>query len=118
MKSRGGLIWSGLGWIVGIGMFFPVLWMVLTSFKHERDAFTETPKLIFKPTLEQYKAVFDGGIGTALLNSAWATIGSTLLVLVLAIPCAYALAIPPGEKGGDVLFFFLSPRLLPVGGRA
>ena len=72
-----GLIWSGLAWIAALGLFFPVFWMVLTSFKHERDAFTETPKLIFKPTLEQYKAVFDGGIGTALLNSAWATIGAT-----------------------------------------
>ena len=59
-KSRSANLWSALGWIVGLGMFFPVFWMVLTSFKHERDAFTETPKLIFKPTFEQYKAVFDG----------------------------------------------------------
>jgi len=115
-ESRSGHIWSALGWIVGLGMFFPVFWMVLTSFKHERDAFTETPKLIFKPTLEQYKAVFDGGIGTALLNSAWATVGSTVLVLLLAIPCAYALAIRPVEKWRDVLFFFLSTRMLPVVG--
>ena len=116
MKSRSGLIWSGLAWIAALGLFFPVFWMVLTSFKHERDAFTETPKLIFKPTLEQYKAVFDGGIGTALLNSAWATIGSTVLVLLLAVPCAYALAIRPVEKWRDVLFFFLSTRMLPVVG--
>ena len=116
MKSRSGLIWSGLAWIAALGLFFPVFWMVLTSFKHERDAFTETPKLIFKPTLEQYRAVFDGGIGTALLNSAWATIGSTVLVLLLAVPCAYALAIRPVEKWRDVLFFFLSTRMLPVVG--
>src|ERR1700754_1830597 len=116
MKSRSGAFWSAIAWIVGLGMFFPIFWMVLTAFKHERDAFTDTPKFFFKPTLEQFKAVFEGGVGTALLNSAWATIASTILVLLLALPCAYALAIRPVEKWRDVLFFFLSTRMLPIVG--
>jgi sorbitol/mannitol transport system permease protein len=97
-------------------MFFPVLWMVLTGFKQERDAFTSSPKLIFEPTLDQFDAVFSGGVGTALLNSAWTTTASTLLVLLLAIPAAYALSMRPVEKWQDVLFFFLSTRMLPVVG--
>jgi polyol transport system permease protein len=105
-----------LAWLVALVMFFPVLWMVLTAFKQERDAFTDTPKFVFKPTLDQFKAVFDGGVGPALLNSAWTTIGSTLLVIALALPAAYALSMRPVEKWSDALFFFLSTRMLPVVG--
>jgi sorbitol/mannitol transport system permease protein len=107
---------AGLAWALGLLMFFPVLWMVLTGFKQERDAFTSSPKFIFTPTLDQFNAVFSGGAGTALLNSAWTTIASTLLVLVLAVPAAYALSMRPVEKWQDVLFFFLSTRMLPVVG--
>jgi len=106
--------WTALAWLVGIVFFFPVLWMVLTSFKQERDAYTTTPHIVFTPTLDQYKAVFSGGIGTAVANSAIATIFSTLLVLVLAIPAAYALSIRPIKRYRDGLFFFISTKMLPI----
>ena len=105
-----------LGWAAALLMFFPVFWMVLTAFKQERDAFTSPPKFIFEPTLDQFDAVLSGGLETALLNSLWATVGSTVLVVVLALPAAYALSIRPVEKWTDVLFFFLSTRMLPVVG--
>lgn len=106
--------WTILAWLVGIVFFFPVLWMVLTSFKQERDAYTTTPHIVFTPTLDQYKTVFSGGIGTAVANSAIATIFSTLLVLVLAIPAAYALSIRPIKRYRDGLFFFISTKMLPI----
>jgi sorbitol/mannitol transport system permease protein len=111
-----GTLLSALGWIVALGMFFPVLWMVLTAFKQERDAFTSPPKFGFSPTLDQFDAVLSGGLEAALLNSLWTTVGSTVLVIVLALPAAYALSIRPVEKWQDVLFFFLSTRMLPVVG--
>jgi sorbitol/mannitol transport system permease protein len=115
-NKRNGALLSALAWIVGLGMFFPVLWMVLTAFKQEKDAFTSPPKFVFSPTLDQFSAIFDGGLGTALLNSAWTTIASTLLVLLLGLPAAYALSVRPVEKWRDVLFFFLSTRMLPIVG--
>ncbi len=39
---------------------------------------------------------------------------STVLVLLLAFPAAYALSIKPVQKWTDVLFFFLSTKMLPV----
>jgi sorbitol/mannitol transport system permease protein len=105
-----------LAWIAAIGFFFPVFWMFLTGFKQEADAFTSPPKLIFAPTLDQYRAVFERDFAPFLINSATATILSTLLVLALAIPCAYGLAIKPVEKWRDVLFFFISTRFLPIVG--
>ena len=111
-----GSVLAVLGWAAALLMFFPVLWMVLTAFKQERDAFTSPPQFIFEPTLEQFDAVLSGGLESALLNSLWTTIGSTVLVIVLALPAAYALSIRPVEKWTDVLFFFLSTRMLPVVG--
>ena len=50
---------------------------------------------------------------TFLLNSAIASIGSTVIVLILAYPAAYALSIKPIYKSKDVLTFFLSTKFLP-----
>ena len=66
-----------IGWIVAIGMFFPVFWMVLTSFKPESAAYSNPPKFVFHPTLTEYKQVFSGGMGAFLANSAIATVNSS-----------------------------------------
>jgi sorbitol/mannitol transport system permease protein len=109
---------GGLAWVVGLIMFFPVFWMVLNSFKQEADANT-SPKLFFTPTLDEYRTVTEsaGGLlsfGEAFTNSMVIVIVSTLIVLALAIPAAYALAIKPVHKWRDVLFFFISTKFLPV----
>ncbi|EOM74848.1 carbohydrate ABC transporter permease [Rhodococcus rhodnii] len=101
-------------WIVALGFFFPVLWMVLTAFKQENQAATDPPTFLFTPTLDQFRAVFDSGIGTALLNSAFATVVSTALVLLLGVPAAFALSLRPIKRTPDALFFFISTKMLPV----
>jgi sorbitol/mannitol transport system permease protein len=109
---------GALAWVLGLIFFFPVFWMVLNSFKSEQDANT-SPKLFFHPTLDRYKDVTRsaGGLlsfGDAFVNSAVIVVVSTLVVLALAIPAAYALAIRPVGKWRDVLFFFISTKFLPV----
>jgi sorbitol/mannitol transport system permease protein len=106
--------WGIVAWIAAIGFFFPVFWMVLTAFKQEGDAYSDPPKLVFVPTLNQFKAVFDQGVGPSLLNSAFATGASTLLVLALGIPAAFALSLRPVRKTQDALFFFISTKMLPI----
>ncbi|MFW0796894.1 carbohydrate ABC transporter permease [Gordonia sp. CPCC 205515] len=101
-------------WILALGFFFPVLWMVLTAFKKENQAATDPPTFIFTPTLEQFQKVFDAGIGTPLLNSLFATIVSTILVLALGVPAAFALSLRPVRKTQDALFFFISTKMLPI----
>ena len=105
--------WTVLGWVVGIAFFLPVLWMVITAFKPESAAETWPPKFIFSPTLAQFRLVFSG-MGPFLEHSAIATVGSTILVLLLAIPAAYALAIRPVKHWRDGLFFFISTKMLPI----
>ncbi len=106
--------WAVVAWLVGIGFFFPVFWMVLTSFKQESAAATNPPTLFFTPTLDQYSAVFAQGIGPAMLNSLFATGMSTILVLLLGVPAAFALSLRPVGKTSDALFFFMSTKMLPV----
>ncbi|WP_028924902.1 carbohydrate ABC transporter permease [Pseudonocardia acaciae] len=114
VRTRGNAIFAVVAWVVGIVFFFPVLWMVLTAFKQESDAYTRPPKLFFTPTLQQFAEVFGSGVGPALLNSLTATLVSTVLVLLLAIPASFALSLRPVAKTRDVLFFFISTKMLPV----
>ncbi|KRE26905.1 sugar ABC transporter permease [Mycobacterium sp. Soil538] len=106
--------WGVVAWLVALGFFFPVFWMVLTAFKSESDAATNPPKLFFTPTLDQFSAVFDQAIGPAMLNSIFATGLSTLIVLLLGTPAAFALSLRPVRKTQDALFFFMSTKMLPV----
>ena len=107
-----------LTWLIGLLFITPVLWMVLTSFHSEIDAASNPPDIFAPLTLDGYKAFFGGESGASpwpsLINSAWASIGSTILVIVLAIPAAYALSVKPVRKWTDVMFFFLTTKMLPA----
>ncbi len=108
------LPWTILAWACGLVFFFPVLWMVLTGFKREADAASNPPTWVFAPTLDGYRQVFDRDLTPYLLNSLMASLFSTLLVLVLATPAAYALSLRPVAKWRDALFFFISTKMLPA----
>ncbi len=107
-----------LAWLVGLLFFLPIAWLVLTSFHSEADAATNPPSLDASLTLDAYRNFFQaGGVEgpwPPLINSATASVVSTLFVLLLALPAAYALSIRPVRKWRDVLFFFLSTKMLPV----
>ncbi|TCC27606.1 carbohydrate ABC transporter permease [Kribbella speibonae] len=114
-KSRGGgFVLGGLAWIVGILFVLPVLWMLLTSFHTEEDAAKNPPDIAAPLTLDGYRSFFDTGPWPSIANSLTASILSTALVILLAFPAAYALSIRPVKKWTDVLFFFLSTKMLPV----
>jgi sorbitol/mannitol transport system permease protein len=100
-------------WAVGLLFIAPVLWMVLTSLHTEGDAATNPPSIAAKLTLDGYREFFNSDPWPALINSATAAGVSTLIVLALAIPAAYALSIKPVQKWTDVMFFFLSTKMLP-----
>ncbi len=107
-------VWGMVAWIAGLVFVFPVIWMVLTSFKQEQAAASNPPSWTFAPTLAQYGQVFDRNIMPFLLNSLMASIFSTLLVIVLATPAAYALSLRPVAKWTDALFFFISTKMMPA----
>lgn len=105
-------------WLVGLLFFLPFAWMVLTSLHSEQAAATNPPSFGAALTLQGYRDFFGAGTGVSpwppLINSLTASVMSTLLVLLLSVPAAYALAIKPVRKWTDTLFFFLSTKMLPV----
>lgn len=107
-----------VAWLAGIVFFLPIAWMALTSFHSESDAATNPPSFGAALTLDGYREFFGTGGGAspwpALINSTVASTVSTICVLLLAFPAAYALSIRPVKKWTDVLFFFLSTKMLPV----
>jgi sorbitol/mannitol transport system permease protein len=117
-QPRGGAFLGLLAWVIGILFVVPILWMLLTSFHSESDAATNPPSVFVPLTLQGYKQFFGAASGASpwpsLLNSLTASVVSTVLVLLLAVPAAYALSIKKVEKWTDVMFFFLSTKMLPL----
>ena len=107
-----------LAWLCGIVFFLPVAWMVLTSLHSEPNAATNPPSIAAPLTFQGYREFFGASTGVSpwppLINSLSASVVSTLLVLVLSMPAAYALSIKPVRKWSDAMFFFLSTKMLPV----
>jgi polyol transport system permease protein len=106
-----------LAWVVGLLWIFPFAWTVFTSFKTEQDAAAQT--LHQGLGFGRYSDVAHSTPGTlslqtAFMNSVVVVVVSTLIVLLLALPAAYALAIRPIVKWRDVLFFFISTKFLPI----
>src|SRR5437773_5760878 len=96
---------------------FTVAWPLLTSFKSEQDASAQT--LHNGLTIARYSDVSHSSTGTlslsaAFTNSLVVVVVSTVIVMLLALPAAYALAIRPVPKWRDVLFFVISVKFLPV----
>jgi sorbitol/mannitol transport system permease protein len=115
-KDRSGPWLTLLAWVIGLLFVLPVVWMVLTSFHSEANAATNPPAVLAPLTLDGYREFFSGAASPwpPLLNSLTASVISTLLVLLLSFPAAYALSIKPVKKWTDVLFFFLSTKMLPI----
>jgi sorbitol/mannitol transport system permease protein len=115
-REQASIAWTIVAWIVGLVVFFPVLYIVATGFKTEANAISLPPKLIFKPTLDQYREIQSRGFFPFFRNSIIASLASTAVVLALAVPAAYALALRPMKKWKDLLFFFISTKFLPPAG--
>jgi sorbitol/mannitol transport system permease protein len=117
-ESRAGAIGFGTAaWVVGTLWIFPVAWTLFTSFKTEQDASAQTlhQGLSFARFSEvSHSTEGTLSLGAAFTNSLVVVLVSTTIVMLLALPAAYALAIRPVPKWRDVLFFFISTKFLPI----
>ncbi|GAA6169373.1 carbohydrate ABC transporter permease [Sessilibacter corallicola] len=103
-----------LAWGVALVIFFPIFWMILTSFKTEIDAFATPPQLFFTPTLENYTLVNER---SDYLRFAWNSVvvsfGSTAIGMLLAIPAAYSMVFYETKRTKSILLWMLSTKMLP-----
>ena len=114
LKNRIAVI---VAWIVACLFFFPIFWMVLTSFKTEGQAIAVPPLLFFEPTLENYTEIQSRtNYGKFALNSVITAFGGTALALLIAIPAAYSMAFNTGRWTKDILMWMLSTKMQPAVG--
>ena len=109
---------TALAWGVGLLIFFPILWTILTSFKTEAQAIADPPVfLFFDWTLENYAAVQErSNYGRFLWNSVVIAGGSTLLGILIAVPAVWSMAFVPSNRTKDILLWMLSTKMLPAVG--
>lgn len=104
-----------LAWIVGLLFFFPIFWLIFTSFKTDADAVKPEHLLFFTPTLENYLNMTENyDYWRFATNSVITSVFATIFALAVGIPCAYAMAFNPSRATKDVLMWMLSTKMLPA----
>ena len=106
---------------------FPLVWIVMNSFKEAVDINAYPPVFLFDPTLENYKVLFDladadaTNYGTLkinflkpVMNSVIISVGAVVLSLIAGVPAGYALARYNFRAKEDLAFFILGFRFAPV----
>lgn len=123
--------------LVALVFFLPILWWALASIKPTQEILVAPPKLWgFEPTLNWYRVVLfhadptqfnlqqSGSVGRGsggdtfysipyLTASLIVGVGSTLLVLLISTPAAYALSRFRMRRRKDLAFWILSQRMMP-----
>ncbi len=109
---------TALAWTIGLVIFFPILWTILTSFKSEAEAIANPPVfLFFDWTLENYGVVLErSNYMRFLTNSIFIAGGSTILGVLIAVPAAWSMAFVPSRRTKDILLWMLSTKMLPAVG--
>jgi len=107
-----------IAWGIGLTIFFPILWTILTSFKTEAQAIADPPLFLnFDWTLENYAVVQERSDYMRFLwNSVIIAGGSTILGVIIAVPAAWSMAFVPSKRTKDILLWMLSTKMLPAVG--
>ncbi len=101
---------------LGFMMFFPILWILVLSFKTEEDAIRAPLEVLFSSdwSLDSFAAVqARSDYFKHFMNSVIIAGGSTLAGLIIAVPAAWAMAFVPAKRTKDVLMWMLSTKMLP-----
>lgn len=102
--------------LIAVIVVFPIVWMVLSSFKPSGELFSYPLHLFSQdPTVEHYASVLAGGFMGYVKNSLFLAVVGTLITLVISSMCGYALAIYRFEiKYVNLVFgVFLLGTLIP-----
>jgi ABC-type glycerol-3-phosphate transport system permease component len=97
-----------------LAALFPFFWMLVTSFKPDRELFTKTPHLwVTHPTFNRYTDLLDGNIPTQFRNSVVVAVVTTVLTGLIALLAGYALARYRLRSRNILMVVILATQLLP-----
>lgn len=107
-----------IGWTVATIAFtgfllLPVIWLLAMAFKPDEVMFARPTQWLFTPTLEHFTYVIESGFAGYLLNSVILGLVSTVLVVLIGTPAAYAFARFELRGRDDLFLFILGTRMAP-----
>ncbi len=94
---------------------FPIAWVALTSLKNNAEALETPPSLVFQPIFSNYANAVArvDNFGAVMQNSVIIAAGSTLVIVLLALPAAYGLSRFIHARRSVVGIVILSTRAFP-----
>jgi multiple sugar transport system permease protein len=112
-KERASPGWTLLVVLIAALLLFPVAWLGGMAFKPDDAMFARPTQWLFTPTLDHFRYVIQLGFVPYLLSSVALALGSTLLVVLIGTPAAYAFARFPLKGRDDLFLFILATRMAP-----
>ena len=92
-KIAGKLVFALLVLFIVIPVAFPLIWILLSSFKTQVDITASPPRWLFEPTLQNYEKVFrEQDFLKFFINSTIVGVSATLVSLALGLPAAWSIA--------------------------
>ncbi len=117
MKHLALIVRTAAAWLITLVIIFPLIWLMLTSFKTEQQAISVPPQLFFTPTLESFAEVnLRSDYLLYAKNSVITSVISTILGLAIAAPAAYSMAFFRTKRTRDILMWMLSTKMMPAVG--
>ncbi|SON55687.1 Trehalose transport system permease protein SugB [Hartmannibacter diazotrophicus] len=108
-----GLAFTALVICYALLILFPVFWMWSLAFKPENVMFARPTVWFFEPTLDHFRYMIENGYHHYLINSIIVAGLSTVLVVILGTPAAYAFARYRMRGRDDLFLFVLATRMAP-----
>jgi len=94
-------------------ILFPVVWIATMMVKPAAVMFERPTVWWFRPTLEHFDFVLAAGFQWYLLTSFVIALASTILVVIIGTPAAYAFARFDIWRRDDLFLFILATRMAP-----
>jgi multiple sugar transport system permease protein len=119
MKARarfGPIVIHGLIIVYLVFLLFPLFWVVVSSLKSTQEIYSGAPTILpQKVTFDHYASVADGQrVFRSMWNSAIVGVVSTVIVIALAVPSAYAIARYKSIANNAVMGWILASQIFPV----
>ncbi|GLO67555.1 MULTISPECIES: carbohydrate ABC transporter permease [Oceanobacillus] len=95
-------------------LFFPILWILITSFKSGEDVYSLS--LIFEPTLDNFRAIFntENNFGKYYMNSIIVVFFTLIITLPVSVLAAYSISRYKIPGKALLMFAILATQFIPL----
>ena len=102
-------------WLLSITCIFPIVWMIYSSLKTQKEFAIDIISLPQKPAFSNYvHAITEGNLGTYFMNSVYYTVISVLIAVILSFVIGYILSRFKFRGRTFIYYFFLAGMLIPI----